>query len=399
MDHITAIELDNHARNSFERSRGLPTALNFRRVSTNWERVESVLITHHNKPDLQAARAVYAAVAAHRLKGPPVWPMLVGAPGSMKTELLSGLNEQPNVRFVDQITPQTFISGQIRQKGDESEVPAGLLHRIGPEGILVYADFSTILGMKAEARASILADMRRIYDGELNKEFGTADSLQARSWKGRITFVVAATPDVDRYYSVFQTLGERFVMIRWPRAGGIETALTAMNQDGKQAKAELRAAVDQLLKGLPAIEPNIPEYYQRRIAALTEFTVRCRTHVPRDGYAKTMIYVPEAESATRLAQQFAQLAKGSALLDGRSEVIEADYRLVQRVAFDCIPAVRRTLLDALIAGKPLSAVDMPDATKFYAKEDLKTQSILEKDCLSPLSTEMLRLAGVLEEGT
>ena len=62
-------------------------------------------------------------------------------------------------------------------------------------------------------------------------------------------------------------------------------------------------------------------------------------------------HTPEAESATRLAQQFAQLAKGSAVLDGRSEVDEADYKnCVQRVAFDCIPAVRRTLLDTLIGG-------------------------------------------------
>ena len=140
-----------------------------------------------------------------------MWSMVVGPPGSIKTELMSGLNEQPNVRFVDQITPQTFISGQIRQKGDEGEGPADSSTGWGRKAYS-STPFSTILGMKAEARASILADMRRIYDGEFDKEFGTADSLQARVWKGRITFVVAATRRGQILFLFFQTLTETVVV-------------------------------------------------------------------------------------------------------------------------------------------------------------------------------------------
>ena len=95
-----------------------------------WERVEAVLSHHYFEPDLQAARALYAAIAAHRLIGQPVWPMLVGPPGSMKTELLNGLQVLDKVNFVDQITAQTFISGHIVEKGDEDEMPSGLLGRI-----------------------------------------------------------------------------------------------------------------------------------------------------------------------------------------------------------------------------------------------------------------------------
>ena len=160
---------------------------------TPWERIENVLTKHYYKPDLQAARAVYACVCAHQLDGPPVWPMLVGAPGSMKTELLNGLRNWPNAHRIDQLTPQTFISGQIKDPANTDDTPAGLLHRIGKEGIILYPDFSTMLALRPENRASILSDMRRIYDGELRKEFGTADSLQQRSWQGRLTFVVATT--------------------------------------------------------------------------------------------------------------------------------------------------------------------------------------------------------------
>jgi hypothetical protein len=358
--------------------------------------VESAIQKHHNKPDLEAARAVYAAVAAHRLPGAPVWPMLVGAPGSMKTELLCGLHDQPDVKFLDQLTPQTFISGHIRED-DQDSTPSGLLRRIGDRGIIVYSDFSTILGMKADAKASILADMRRIYDGELTKEFGTPGKVQDRTWKGRITFIVAATPEVDRFYSVFQTLGERFVMIRWPRAGGIETAMAAMNQRTDDARRDLRGAVNELMKHLPECEPDADQSIQLRIAALTELTTHCRTHVRREGYSKDIVYIPEAESATRLAQQLLQLAKGSAMLDGRRSVSDRDYWLVRRVAFDCIPAVRRMILDALIGGAELKGLALPPSTRSYAVEDLEALGILERSRLSERAAEWLTGAGVLEQ--
>jgi hypothetical protein len=75
----------------------------------------------------------------------------------MKTELLKGISLLPTVRFLDQVSAQTFISGQIVEGTQDTKT--GLLARVGASGILVYPDFSTILGMKAEARASILADI------------------------------------------------------------------------------------------------------------------------------------------------------------------------------------------------------------------------------------------------
>jgi hypothetical protein len=364
-------------------------------TSTAWQQIETVLKKHYYKPDLQAARAVYACVCAHLLDGPPVWPMLVGAPGSMKTELLNGLRNWPKTHRIDQLTPQTFISGQIKDPANRDDTPAGLLHRIGKDGIILYPDFSTVLALRQESRASILSDMRRIYDGELRKEFGTADNLQQRSWQGRMTFVVATTPDVDMQYSVFQTLGERFVMLRWPRVGGVEAALAAMQQNGEAARAELVQAVDALYKSLRKIQPQVGPDMRHRIAALTEFTTRARTHVPRNGATKTVIYVPEAESATRLAQGLMQVVRGSALMDGRSTPTEEDYELARRVAFDCIPAARRAILDCLIEGKDLRDVPIPRSTRHYHCEDLALQGLIVGDQLSPLSHDMLSMAAVI----
>ena len=354
-----------------------------------WEDVEAAIQGHHHNPDLQAAKAFSAAMAAHRLTGAPVWPMLVAPPGSMKTHLIGGFDGLPGVHLIDQLTPQTFISGQLEEPGSKRTVPASLLHRIGADGIIIYPDFSTVLAMKHEKKASILADMRRIFDGEIRKEFGTSQSVAERQWKGRITFGVAVTPAIDEHYSIFQTLGERFVMIRWPRAGGVEAALAAMNQEHGTAKEVLKQAIHGLFSSLPIVEPRIPEEYQLKIAALTEIVVRGRTHVPRNGYNKDIIYVPEPESATRLAQQLAQLAKGCALISGRDTVAEEDYVIVRRVGLDCLPPTRRKILACLIAGDSLDTLALPKSSLSYAKEELEAQELMHDGGLSCLATQLI----------
>jgi hypothetical protein len=357
--------------------------------------VAGVLLQHLHQPDLQAARILYSAVAAHRLKGTPVWPMVVAPPGSAKTVLVEALEGLPgmNVHLIDTVTPQTFISGQIPDPQQTSRKPASLLLRIGEKGIIVAPDFSTVLSGNADKRTSIFSDLRRIYDGQLRKEFGTA-SDDPHEWKGRLTFVAAVTPAVDSYTSVFQSLGERFLMIRWPRANGVEAAEAAMHQDTGRAKSELRAALGELFGNLPEVEPKLPPDMSRMIAALSEFTVRARTHVHRSNYgAKEIESPPEPESPTRLSQQLAQLAKGSALLDGRDTVNDDDYRLVQRAAMDCIPPVRRKVVDALLGGAALQALKIPRSTLKYAREDLEALELMDGSALSETARDLLEQAG------
>jgi hypothetical protein len=313
----------------------------------------------------------------------------------MKTELLNALYGLPGVHFVDQITPSTFISGQIEDPKRKSKSPPGLLHRIGPDGIMVCADFSTILGINRNHRASILADLRRIYDGHLRKEFGTAENPQWREWQGRISFLVGATPDVDAHYGVFQSLGERFVMVRWPRPGGIEAALRAMNQDRAAAKQELKDAAHRLIQTLPQIDPELPENLQLRLAALGELVVRGRTRVPRDPRTKMIITVPEPESATRLPQQLGQLAKGSALIGGRAVADDEDYQIARRAALDSMPAMRRRVLDTLIAGKDMGAAHLPGSTLNYIAEDLRALELVDGKGLSILAEDLLQKAGII----
>src|SRR5579863_4124494 len=219
-------------------------------VLSPWKAVEAALWAHFHQPDIEAAQILFASVAAHRIVDyPPSWNMLVAPSGSMKTALLETLRDLKSVHHPDEFTENTLISGKLDdrkprkkkpKKADATapepeskeevppSIPASLLHRIGDEGIIAIADFSTILAMNKNKLQAVLSQLRRIYDGNFSREFGTSEKLDERKWQGRITLISGVTPEFDKVHSVSSVLGERFVRIRWPRAGGVEAALCAM---------------------------------------------------------------------------------------------------------------------------------------------------------------------------
>lgn len=351
-------------------------------VTSLWQPIEDILLAEYADPDLEAARIIFAAVAAHCLgEYPPAWLMAIAAPGSMKTDLLEGLRGLPRVHFVDEVTQSTFISGKIDEGRKKRTRPASYLHRIGEDGILVAADFSTVTSTDPRALGKILSQLRRIYDGNYSREFGTDENLEERSWRGRLTLVAGATPVIDSQYEVFHSLGERFVRVRWPRAGGIEAGIAAMGHT-KDLSPRLQQAVQHLLLPIltqPAITPPaIADDIVRRIASLTEFIALARTVVPRTRHNHEISGAHFTEGNTRLPQQLAQIARGWALLSGRNSVCEEDFALVKRAAFDCLPPTRRNVIGQLMIGESPYAGGSAKVLVNRAVQDLEIAGVAGK---------------------
>lgn len=371
---------------------GEPTELNVEQQAKAWANVEHLLRQDYIEPDIEAVKIICSCVTAHRLtEHPPVWAMCVAPSGSLKTAILQSLDGLPTVHFIDEVTPNTFVSGRIPQRKDDEEKglrkrrvkrePASLLHRIGSDGFLIAADFSTILSMDERSRARILAQLRRIYDGHFSREFGTEENLSEREWKGRLTFITGATPDIDHHYSVFRSLGERFLQIRWPRAGGIEAGIKAMRQR-RDAASDLRSAIHRLL--LPILtQPSVPSpffqpEYELRVAHLGEFVALARAHVPRSRSDHEPVAAPSPEGNTRLPQELAQIGRGAAALAGRTVVSEEDFALVSRAALDCIPGARMVVIRAFRDGVSPYSTGMAEGLVSRTLEDLEALRIAER---------------------
>jgi hypothetical protein len=347
---------------------------------TAWERVESILRENYNEPDIEAAKIFYSVVAAHCItEYPPCWLLGIAPSGSMKTDLIESLRGLPRIHFADEVTANTFLSGKL-DEGKVREHSPSLLHRIGTDGILAVADFSTFACQDPRRLATVLSQLRRIYDGDYSREFGTEENLADRTWEGRLTFLAGATPDIDAHYKIFQLMGERFARLRMPRAGGVKTGVKAL-LPRKTLKLQLRAAVKGLLKPIldltesPAVDIS-PEMIER-IAAMTEIVTRARTYIVRDRSSREMESEPAPEGNTRLPQEIAQIGRGWALLNGRQSVGEEEFQLTHRVALDSMPPIRKQVLAAVETGKSAYSTCLPKGVISRAVEDLRAVGLIE----------------------
>jgi hypothetical protein len=286
-------------------------------------------------------KVLVATVIANKLKGDPVWLFIVTASGGAKTELIRGLNKIDVVYPISDLTPQTFLSGEKSNKN------ASLLLRLPNNAILTFKDFTTVLTMHRDKRHVIISQLREIYDGQFKKEFGTGET---KEWRGKIGFITGVTTIIDTHYSIYQTLGERFIQYRPEQADEIKISLKAINNSGyeDEMREEIENAIFDFISGIgiPNYKVEIPEQLKNQIANLASFCAKARSHIVREGYSTREIqFVPEPELPTRLSKQLVMLC--SALFLISRAFTKEDYGLIYKIGMDTLPQNRKLAIEIL----------------------------------------------------
>lgn len=366
--------------------------------------LNSVLQTHFFEPDLQAIRIVLGAIKSHYLSiGDPAWLFVVAPPGTGKSTMsIAGAAGLREVIALSDFSENTFLSGFYGHR------EPGLLERVGEtsqEGntfttqgnaILLAKDFTTVLSMRREKRAAILGQLREIHDGQFRRAFGTGVT---KVWKGRITIIAAVTPVLDRHYSVFSVLGERFLQLRWHRPNSPEAGEWAIDQQGLEAaiQEQTRQAIGQIFVGSTPTVPTLPTPMRKRLAALAEIVALGRTYIFRNSWSRDIEYVPESEANTRVSKGLAAIAKGIAALNRRTEIAEDDLQDAMRVGLDCLPDVRRRLVLAVAKEEDLEGAALSRTVRERELEELEALGILcdvkNEPKLTDKTEDLLGVAG------
>jgi len=348
-------------------------------------------------PDAMPLLAVLGTVAANRMLGDPVWLLLIGPPGGGKTELLQPLAGLPDVHMTSTLTEPALLSGTpAREKSKDAS--GGLLRTIGSFGVLLCKDFGSVISMHRDSRASVLAALREVYDGSWTRHVG-ADGGRTLHWQGKLGFIGACTSVIDNHHAVIASMGERFIMYRLPAINEDQQAARALDHQGSEPimRKELSQAVSSLFNGLTLSEPQIIEGPERaRLVALATLAVRCRSAVERDGHTREVELIPDSEAPGRLALALSRLlagivAIGAPRLEG--------WRVIQKVALDCVPALRLRVMRMLF--NTISTVDTtrvatvvryPTQTTRRALEDLTAHGVVKRTSGGQGRPDMWRLS-------
>jgi hypothetical protein len=232
--------------------------------------------------------------------------------------------------------------------------PTGVLARIGKKGLVTFGDLSSLLATSDRGgRDQVFGLLRKAYDGHVTRDVSPSGQVKAGDqdwleWSGRLTVIACVTGIIDRYAAHTDSLGPRWLYVRIPERS-IEAKRKAAQRARRGGLGEhrkrAREAVADLLSGIPAELPELPDAVWDAIENAALVTAWGRGAVPRNGYGRREIEgVPVVEEPMRLVQQIGILCRGILAL-GLSE--QAATYVARRVALDSMPEARRAILDVL----------------------------------------------------
>jgi hypothetical protein len=296
--------------------------------------------------------------------------------------LLSSLSGQPDVHAAATLTEGALLSGTPR-KDRSAGARGGLLRQIGAFGILLVKDFGSVLSMQRDARASVLAALREIFDGEWTRHVGT-DGGQTLAWKGKLGLIAASTPVVDAHHAVIGAMGERFVTYRLPLADADQQGARALAHEGQERamREQLAQATSDVLENVSDEEDVAGEVgLTDRLVKLASLVVRCRSSVERHAYSREIEFVPDAELPGRIALVLARIYHALRRL---SVDPETSWHLIVKVGLDSMPAIRRATIEALLRGNAATTqvvagrMGLPSTTVRRALEDLAAHGVVNR---------------------
>ena len=276
---------------------------------------------------------------------------LVDVPSSGKTIILNFFDVPDLAYTTDNFTPASFVSHASNVKREEL-AKVDMLPRIRYRTLIVR-DLAPIFGVKEDELLKTMGILTRALDGEgLETDSGVHGK---RGYKGDWLFMLLAgtTPIPPRVFKVMGTLGSRLFFIALHSNAKTHDQLIAQNRGTARREKEqaCREATDLFLRTLWAANPGgvewnkagDPEDCLRVIARCAELLAALRGAIQmwqseHDGSVSHN--VPVIEQPDRINCLFYNLARGHALLCGRSQLAMADLAPVLEVTFDSAPTIR-----------------------------------------------------------
>ncbi len=328
--------------------------------------------------------ALAAVLAANRAPGDPVWLLIVAAPSTGKTELLSAASRLPWVHAASTITASSLLSG-TSLKERAKDATGGLLRQVGDFGVILAKDFTSLLAQNKDTRAEALAALRETYDGRWDRAVGT-DGGKMLTWRGKCGLIGGVTPALDRYHSVVSALGDRFLLLRLADPDPALSGRMALTHRGHEQ--EMRAELQESLAGLVehadigCVNRELSDDEQHWLIRIASYTARARTAVERDGYQQEILYLPQVEGPGRLVNAYARLLGGLEAIGCEPPIAR---RALIRVALDCAPATRTAVISQLLSHhEPVrtsavaGAVGMATKTAHRYLEDLSLLGVASR---------------------
>ena len=289
--------------------------------------------------DTDRIDVVLAAALSNKLDGIPIWLILVGASGDMKSVQLKAI-ENNNVVVMHNLTSNTLVNGFVDKKKYPDLAP--LLDK----KIVIIPDMAQILKLPPVEKGLLWGQLRDLYDGDAGKNSGMGSTAKYSNLK--VTLIAGATPVIDGQILVHQDLGTRELIYR-TKGNGNQDKVMQKCFDNEQSEGEvtkrIRFATSMFLKR-NIINTSVSQDILDEIKIIARYTAYMRTTAEFDNYTNELRNTAYPEEPTRIAKQLKRLYICLKNLD-KNYPDETALRILWHVSKSCAFPFRIRLFEFL----------------------------------------------------
>jgi hypothetical protein len=357
--------------------------LDIKTTSMTLSELETIVKQHMLLADEGVVKLLCAFVIAQRMETSPPWLFLVGASSGGKSMLLKALRNVQGYYALDDLTANTFVSGQQKKTGS-ADSPS-LLDEFTNQSFIVLKDFTTILSKDKETKKTVIGQLRKIYDGDFSKRYGNGVEVK---YEGKLGVLAGVTTKIYTTWGEYADMGERFLMYYFRQPDRHEMGYRVLDDsDDVAGDTALTEAFTTFIEGVavPETLPLLDDDAKKAIVDLAEMATRARSGVERNEQSRKqeMKFAHDAEMPARFIKQLRSLAFGLIAINGDGKLTDGDKQMLYNIALDSIPKQRRTAMVELTKnawmdqGAIAQAVKLPEEEVRRWLEELRALGVIE----------------------
>jgi len=252
--------------------------------------------------DTKRIDVVLAVALSRKLEGIPLWLILVGASGDMKSVQLDALDDEKNTTILHKITSKTLVNG-YRDKEKHPDLAPLLDDRL-----IIIRDMATLLKLAPVEKAEVWAQLRDLYDGFAGASSGQGLNIEYKNLK--ITLIAGSTPVIDGQILIHQDLGTRELIYRTKGNNNKEKVMEKCFENEETEKditKKLKEVTTTFLRQTKIKRDYINKKIEGKIMKIARYISIMRATAEFDQYTHDLRNFVYPEEPTRIAKQLKRL--------------------------------------------------------------------------------------------
>ena len=251
--------------------------------------------------DTKRIDVVLAVALSSKLPGIPLWLILVGASGDMKSVQLNSFGGE-NFYVLHNLTSKTLVNGH-RNKEKYPDLAPALDNKI-----IIIPDMAQILKLPPSEKGELWGQLRDLYDGLAGKASGMGCSTRYSGLK--VTLLAGSTPAIDGQILVHQDLGTRELIYR---TSGNKQKMKLMEKCfenesmEKEIGLQLKNITTEFIEQKKITREEYPKEVLDEIKNIAIYITYMRATAEFDNYSNELRNLVYPEEPTRIAKQLKRL--------------------------------------------------------------------------------------------